>query len=79
MLKKYKFDVDIWVILLFAAIMLTDFVWFVFPAPNDILRAESTTPILDMAVSVCQIPFVSLLAFVKNRNVSGIKLSSRMK
>lgn len=65
MRKKYKITVDIWAILLFLAIMLPNFIWFVFPAPNDILRAESITPVLDEAASISQVLFVAMLVFVK--------------
>ena len=55
MLKKYKIGFDIWGALLFLIIMIPNFIWFVVPAPNDILRAESITETVDTVAIVCQI------------------------
>lgn len=76
MRKKYKIGVDLWAMLLFLAIMLPNFIWFAFPAPNDILRAESITPILDGTASVCQVLFAAMLILIKDRDVPPIQLSS---
>lgn len=61
-MQKYKIGIDIWAIILFLAIMFPNFVWFAVPAPNDILRQESITPVMDSVASVCQVLFVALLA-----------------
>lgn len=37
-LREYKLSLDIWGLLLFWIIMLPNFIWFVVPAPNDVLR-----------------------------------------
>ena len=42
-MKKYRFGFDVWALVLFFIIMIPNFVWFVVPAPNDILRGESIT------------------------------------
>jgi hypothetical protein len=47
LLKPYRFGFDIWGLLLFLLVMLPNFIWFAVPAPNDVLRAESVTPITD--------------------------------
>lgn len=75
MLRKYKIRIDPWAILLFVAIMLPNFIWFAFPAPNDILRAKSITPILDAIASVCQILFVACLILIQDKNTPAIKFS----
>lgn len=51
---------------LFAAIMAPNLIWFLIPAPVDILRRESLTPTLDAVGSVFQVLMVVLLCFVKN-------------
>lgn len=61
MLKKYRMGFDVWALVLFAAVMLPNFIWFALPAPNDILRAESVTPVVDAVGSVCQVLMVAAL------------------
>ena len=58
---KYKLGFDIWGITLFLLIMVPNFIWFAVPAPNDILRKESITPIIDTIASVFQIIMVAAL------------------
>lgn len=49
-MKQYRVGLDAWALLLFAAVMLPNVFWFAFPAPNDILRQTSKTPVLGAAV-----------------------------
>ncbi len=73
MLKKYRMGFDVWGFILFAAIMVPNIIWSLVPAQNDILRAESVTPVIDMIASVCQVLMVfSLCAFI---NTERKKLS----
>lgn len=60
-MKKYRLGFDPWGLLLFLLIMLPNLIWFAVPAPNDILRGESATPVLDSAASVCQVLMVAAL------------------
>lgn len=75
MLKKYKLGFDISGLVIFLIIMLPNFIWFAVPAPNDILRQESMTPIVDIIGSVCQIIFVASLCIVINKERDSIKIS----
>ena len=61
MLKKYKMGFDIWALVLFVVIMIPNIIWFAIPAPNDILRTESITKILDAIASISHV--VMLVAF----------------
>lgn len=54
-LKEYKFGFNIYGLLLFLIIMILNFIWFAIPAPNDVLRAESVTEVIDIIASVCQV------------------------
>ena len=74
MIKNYKFGVDIYSLLLFLIIMLPNFIWFAIPAPNDILRTDSVTPIVDAIGSFCHIFFISLFRKVFSMHSSGLKL-----
>lgn len=65
MLKRYKFGFDIWALALFAAVMLPNFYWFAVPAPNDILRSPSVTPVMDRIASVLQVIMVAALCLIK--------------
>ncbi len=63
--KKYKFGFDIWGMIVFLIIMLPNFIWFAVPAPNDILRTESITLIIDAIGSICQVLMIfSLCVFI---------------
>jgi len=75
MLNKYRFGFDVWGLILFLLVMLPNFIWFAVPAPNDVLRAESTTPIIDAVASVCQVLTVVCLCFVINKERSKLRFS----
>lgn len=75
MTKKYKFGLDIWGLLIFLIIMAPNFIWFAVPAPNDVLRTDSVTPIIDGIASVCQVIFVATLCTVKRNDVERIKVT----
>lgn len=74
-MKKYKLGFDVWGLLLFLVIMIPNFIWFVVPAPNDILRTESVTPIVDSIGSIFQILFVSILCMLKRKDLERLKIS----
>lgn len=65
-LKNYKMGFDPWGLALFLSIMLPNIVWFVLPAPNDILRQESVTPLLDSVAQMFQIVMAAALCAVIN-------------
>lgn len=78
MLKKYKFGFDISGLLIFLTVMLPNFIWLVVSAPNDILRSESVTAVVDTIGSVCQMLLVGALCFVINKDRSKLKLSAQI-
>ena len=65
--QNYNIRLDPWGLLLFAVIMLPNLIWFLYPAPNDILRRESLTPVLDKFATLCQIAMVGMLCVLRNR------------
>ncbi len=65
-LKEYKFGFNIYGLLLFLIIMIPNFIWFAVPAPNDVLRAESVTEVIDTIASVCQVMMVIALCVFVN-------------
>ena len=67
MVKRYKLSFEIWGLLLFLIIMIPNFIWFVVPAPNDILRAESITETVDTVAFVCQILMIAALCIFRNK------------
>lgn len=75
MLKKYKFGFDFWGLLLFLVIMIPNFIWFAVPAPNDVLRADSVTPIIDGIGSICQVIFIAAICILKRKDIEAVKLS----
>lgn len=66
MLKKYKIGFDIWGIIVFLIIMIPNFIWFAVPAPNDILRTESVTVVIDAIGSICQVLMICALCVFIN-------------
>lgn len=76
MLKKYKIEFDLWGLALFFIIMLPTLIWSAIPAPNDPLRAASSTVLLDRLASVCQMMMVASLCVVKNRTCKAVRLTS---
>ena len=75
MLKKYRLGFDIWGLLLFLIIMIPNFIWFVVPAPNDILRANSTTKTIDTVASVCQGWIVISLCVLVNKERAKLRIT----
>lgn len=65
-LKHYRFGFDPWGLGLFLVIMLPNFVWFALPAPNDVLRGESVTPLLDTIAQALQAVLTAALCVVVN-------------
>lgn len=67
MLKKYKMGLDIWGLVVFLIIMIPNFIWSAVPAPNDILRTESVTKVIDAIGSIAQVAMIfALCAFINN-------------
>lgn len=75
MFKKYKIGFDIWGLVLFLIIMIPNLIWFAVPAPNDILRTESKTEIIDTIASVFQVIMVGSLCVIINKEREKIRLS----
>jgi hypothetical protein len=65
LLKKYTMGFEGWALLLFAAVMLPNILWSFLPAPNDVLRAESITPVTDGIASFCQMLMVFCLVCIR--------------
>ncbi len=72
----YRFGFDPWGLILFLLVMLPNFIWFAVPAPDDILRADSVTPVMDAIGSVFQVLTVACLCFVIHKDRSKLCLSS---
>lgn len=75
MKEKYKFGFQIWGLVLFLIVMIPNFIWFIIPAPNDILRATSITPKVDMVASVFQVIMVVLLCVITNKKATKLSFS----
>lgn len=77
-MKNYKFTFDVWGLAIFLLIMMPNFIWFAVPAPNDILRAESTTAVVDAIGSVCQALFAAALCFIANKNCDKLRITPKI-
>ncbi len=65
-IKNYRLGFDPWGLGLFLLIMLPNLLWFAFPAPDDILRAQSVTPLADAIAQAFQIALAAALCGVVN-------------
>lgn len=77
-MKNYKFTFDPWGLAIFMIIMIPNFIWFAVPAPNDILREESQTSVIDAIGSVCQALLVAALCFVANKNRGRLRITTKI-
>lgn len=75
LLKKYKFSFDISGLVIFLIVMIPNFIWFNVPAPNDILRNESVTAIVDMIGSIFQVLFIASLCILVNKERNKLHFS----
>ena len=75
LLKKYRFGFDIYGLAIFLIIMIPNFIWFAIPAPNDILRKESVTAIVDMIGAICQAFFIGSLCVIQNKERNKLRFS----
>ena len=75
LLKQYRFGFDFWGLLLFLLVMFPNFIWFAVPAPNDVLRADSITPVVDVIASICQVLTVVCLCFLLNEERDKLRFS----
>lgn len=75
MLNSYKFKIDFWSIGLFLLMMLPNFLWFAFPAPNDLLRISSVTPITDAIGSFLQISLIASLSCLARKESKPLRFS----
>lgn len=77
-MKNYKFTFDIWGLAIFMIIMIPNFIWFAVPAPNDILRTESKTAVVDAIGSVCQALFAAAMCFIANKNCDKLRITPKI-
>lgn len=77
-MKNYKFSFDVLGLAIFLIIMIPNFIWFAVPAPNDILRTESKTAVVDTIASVCQVLFVASLCIIVNKNRGRLRFTPKI-
>lgn len=71
---RYTMGFEPWALVLFAAIMLPNILWGLFPAPNDVLRAESVTPAIDTVGMVFQAAMIFCLALICRTDRKPLRL-----
>ncbi len=76
---RYIFGFDVWGLLLFVVVMVPNIVWFAIPAPDDVLRTNSSTPLLEVVASVLQVLTIVCLCFVVNKESGRLYLSPLIK
>lgn len=73
--SHYRLGFDSWGVIIFLVVMLPTCLWCVVPAPVDVLRAESVTPIVDAIGMVFQILLIAALCCVVNNERGKLRLS----
>ena len=56
-------------------IMIPNIVWFMIPAPIDVLRNKSVTGTIDTVASICQVLFVTAMCITTNKKAEQIRLN----
>ncbi len=74
--KGYTFSFNRMALLVFFIIMIPNFYWFIVSAPNDILRSDSVTPIIDTIATITQILMIIGLAFIRNKKATIFRFNS---
>lgn len=64
-MKKYKFGFDYFALLLFIIMMIPTIFWSFVKAPEDVLRVESVTPVIDIIASISQVIVIASLCILK--------------
>ena len=75
MFKQYQFGVDVWGLIVFLVVMIPTFIWYAVPAPVDVLRTESSTPIVDAVGSLFQVLFAACLCCLINKQRGELRVS----
>ncbi|OQC11540.1 MAG: hypothetical protein BWX74_00120 [Tenericutes bacterium ADurb.Bin087] len=75
MLKKYKFNLELWAIVLFAMILIPNLIWIIVPPAIDPLRVESITKGVDIATIIVQVLMIASLTLLANEEVEKVKLN----
>ncbi|RCW76916.1 hypothetical protein [Saliterribacillus persicus] len=74
--KGYTFSFNRMALLIFFIIMIPNFYWFIVSAPNDILKSDSVTPIIDTIATITQILMIFGLAFIRNKKATIFRFNS---
>lgn len=65
-LKRYRWGFERWALLIVALIMLPNIIWAWTPAPHDVLRSESLTPVTDMIAGAAQAVTIAALLLLRH-------------
>ena len=76
--RLYKLGFDIWALILFLAVMIPTIIWAFVPAPNDVLRTESATPIVDTIASALQFIAIACLCVLISKDAGKVRLSPQV-
>lgn len=62
--SNYKLGFDKSGFILFLVILIPNFLWLIFPIPNDVLREETVTIQLDVVATIVQVFLIGSLCFL---------------
>ena len=72
---KYRWGFDAWGLGVFLLMMVPTMVWSMVPAPDDVLRTESVTPVVDTIASVLQFLAIACLFVLINKTRGKLRFS----
>ena len=73
---KYRWGFDVWGLGLFLLMMVPTIVWSMVPAPDDVLRTESVTPVVDAIASALQFLAIACLCLLINKTRDKLRPST---
>ncbi len=75
LLKTHTMGFEPWGLALFASVMLPNLLWMLLPAPDDVLRNPSVTPVVDGLGSFFQMVMVFCLCAIRRTDAMPVRLS----
>lgn len=67
-MSNYRYQLDLWAILLFAIAMVPNVIWGLFSGPDDVLHVDSITPIVDIVGLISQVLMLVSLMLLRRKD-----------
>lgn len=78
LMKKYRFGFDYYALILFVAMIAPTIFWSFVKAPDDVLRTQSVTTVLDTIATISQVIMIASLCVLINNSVAKPSLTPKV-